>query len=229
MPRLETVAQNSSTVDLSIQNYYYSAPTTSSTFTYNLPVITCDGMRFIFTRNDNDGTSTLIIQSASALQINSNGTLVSSISVSPLSNLILISSSSIWYAMEYNNISNISNNALASATFVSNNGNPYRGVSGTNTIIGYLYFPGTLITSITSMLLVISFNGLVPSTIRVVDKITAGIIINDEPISATSGIVTLILTGSQIDNSVISPNPTVLTISFTISSGAFNLYSLAFF
>lgn len=158
MTDLKTIGLNSSaTVTLDQEYYIYSALSLNSTFTYNLPQITADGMRFSFSRRDLDSTSILIISSSFDL-ITRNSTTFSFISLDILSGITLISKTNLWYIIE-NTANTIENTgSILSGGFVANNGNIYQQFSGNvvNKIVSRFSYPGSGSITAKSLFIAIS-------------------------------------------------------------------------
>lgn len=208
---LKSVLQNS-TINPEVQDYYYISPAQSSIFTYMLPMITCDGMRFTITRGDTDGTSFLKVESISPILVNNE--LVTSVNINPLSSVIFISSNYTWYTVQYNTRTI---NSISSTSFVSNSGNPYKRFK-TNSVIARTYLPWT---SITKILMVASTIG--NPSFSVIDN-NGNIVLNNVSFTTNGNIETITFTG--FTNLSIMASVLTLVINTNISV---DIYSIGIF
>jgi hypothetical protein len=142
MATLDFVAYNFANITLEKTLYIFSAPAVGVNYTYNLPNITCDGMRFMINRVDNTTSSSLAV--ATAFNTIFDGTSsVNSVLVSPTQQIGLLSKSNVWYIVTSKSASIIPR-TLTSGSFVANNGSPFQRFQGTSTnvIVSTFNYPG---------------------------------------------------------------------------------------
>jgi hypothetical protein len=142
MAVLDFVSYNSVDVTLEKSVYIFESPDSNTDYTYNLPNITSDGMRFMFSRIDADTSSTLTISSISNTIFNGS-TSVTSVLLYPRRKISLLSKSDIWYIITTKSVQSIPR-TLSSGAFISTNGREYKRFSGdtTNEIVSTIFYPG---------------------------------------------------------------------------------------
>lgn len=136
---LNTVLSTSTTVNISLtENTYIISATGASDYNYNLPLITCDGMKYIFVRIDNITTRNVNLNAFT-------GNTISPIANSSLTTvrifiqryIELVSSGSTWLVLDRKTEAT-GGGIKFSASFVNNNSIPKIVFpNGTN----FLYFP----------------------------------------------------------------------------------------
>jgi hypothetical protein len=143
MATLDFVAFNFADITLEKTLYIFSAPAPSTIYTYNLPNIISDGMRFLINRVDNTTTSSLIVSTAFNT-IFDGSTSVTSVLVSPTQQIGLLSKSNIWYIVT-SKATLVIPRTLTSGSFTANNGSPFQRFSGTsnNLIVSTFNYPGS--------------------------------------------------------------------------------------
>jgi hypothetical protein len=142
MATLDFVAYNFANITLEKTLYIFSAPAASTVYTYNLPNITCDGMRVLINRVDNTTSSSLVVSTAFNTIFNGSSS-VTSVSVSPTQQIGLLSKSNVWYIVSSKSTLVIPR-TLTSGSFVANNGSPFQRFTGTDTnaIVSTFNYPG---------------------------------------------------------------------------------------
>jgi len=224
MSELKSVNLNSSaTVTFNQEYYVYQATTLNSTFTYNLPAIPCDGVRFSFIRNDVDNTSFLNI-SSSTTNILYSGTLYNTLPVNILSNLILISSGSNWAVITTSNNLFSNQGNILSGSFVANNGSAFQQFSGsvTNQVITRFVYPGSANVGINSVVIALLIvNGPFGINIKLRLAGTATDISSTTLITFASNTypTPYTITSSAINASLLPVNQSALDLVLTTNAG----------
>lgn len=109
-------------------NVYYFTATADIVYTYNLPVITCDGTKFRIYRFDTRNNATLTISATNT--INYGGNDVSNFNLNVSSVVTLISFNSIWYVARMGRQGYIIPRVVFSGNYTTNTSS-YKVLSGT--------------------------------------------------------------------------------------------------
>lgn len=197
MPSVLNVSNNSVNVNPYVNLYVYNATSTGSTFTYTLPLITTNGMRFKFVRNDIDSTSSLTIQSTSPdlIQVDAYGSAASSsYSLDISSEAVFISLNGLWYLyVKSSNSDSNSSSSMMSSGFYDGSLTQVSYSSGTSLIVSFPY-PGSNIRILKSVYIRL-FNSTTTTTFDVkrgdgVSVLTAPVVTPITPIG-TRGYVNI--------------------------------------
>jgi hypothetical protein len=142
MATLDFVAYNFANITLEKTLYIFSAPAAITAYTYNLPNITGDGMRFMINRVDNTVSSTLSVSTAFNTIFDGTSS-VTSVLVSTTQQIGLLSKSNVWYIVT-SKFTSVIPRTLTSGSFVANNGDPFQRFAGTSTnaIVSTFNYPG---------------------------------------------------------------------------------------
>lgn len=129
-PNYPTVSASGSLNFTPLYNIYYFSPTTTGiAYTYTLPAIVCDGMKFKVVRNDSDTTTTLTV-TGTGNNIFYGGTTSASIVIEIQRSVAFISYNGIWYTSR--NIGRTAgvSSSIFSGNFTANNGTPFLQMQG---------------------------------------------------------------------------------------------------
>lgn len=211
-------SSSSTTVNLSPQsNTYIIDAAVGTTYTYNLPSITCDGQEFTLIRID---ATTGIVNLLGAMDI--NGTSISTFKIYPRSTVVVISLNGIWQITCSENTSPDSTNIVFNTYFNKDINTPYLSVNTSFIVI----FPFLGISNYATIsTIVIAFANPTPScSIRLVRSGGVTVATISVPVSSTS--ISYNLTGTQKNN--LSSGPDYMSLQFTGTSvdiSSISLYS----
>jgi hypothetical protein len=233
MATLDFVAYNFANITLEKTLYIFSAPAPSTAYTYNLPNITCDGMRFMINRVDNTTSSSLAVSTAFNTIFNGSSS-VNSVLVKSGEQIGLLSKSNIWYIVTSKSTLVIPR-TLTSGTFLGNNGSLFQAFQGTSTnvIVSTMTYPGNNQYNISYFNSVIDVTGTFPVAIYLIrpdgtpvtstaTRVISPTITNSNPPQ------NYIVTGADIFNNLIPTSETYLRIVINCLGGGpdrFNYYS----
>lgn len=140
----DTEKSNSTTVNIGgAQNFYIIDAVASTTYNYNLPLIVCDGMRYILMRIDTQSTATVNLNAFIGNDIlTAGGISITTMLIILQRHIELFSENQRWYVLDRRNDGN-SAGSRYSASLVGNNASP-KIIFPNNTIFLQFPFIGTI-------------------------------------------------------------------------------------